>query len=470
MDRVFGTLVALLAASAAAAPLSLPELIARARENDHRVKESAAQLRYLKAKYQEARWAWFPRFDTYVAVAGPTPEARNDGLGGAPTTKASLMYDLDFGQVGLTVRAGAEAFLPIWTFGKLDALEEAGAKGVVIGEALQQRAKDEAELQMCQAFFGYSLAVQGKVVLSDTVKRLNDAKVVLERLLAQDSEQVTAMDVYKLEYYVKQLEAQVAATESGRSLALAAVQLVAGAQKGDFVEVEADPLREPKGTLAPVEVYVARAKDARPEIRAVEAGIGAREREVFIRERFYYPDFGIAGFIRFAYTTNATRQLSPFAYDPYNDFSGGVALAMRYSFDFPQKAILLEQSRAELQKLTHQRDLLVGAVQLEVEKSWNETQAALVRSAAQTTAEKSARKWAQSAFNAFDLGTGDTRELVDAFTALAVSAGSKLQAYHDAYVGLRQLTKSVGQVVQLELPVNTKPAPPAKILPVEAPK
>ena len=89
--------VILMSLSASAEPLTLRDLIDRARVADPRVKDAQAQLRYLRAKYDEARWAWFPRIDSYVAVAGPTPEARNDGLGGPPTTHATLMYDLDFG-------------------------------------------------------------------------------------------------------------------------------------------------------------------------------------------------------------------------------------------------------------------------------------------------------------------------------------------------------------------------------------
>jgi len=146
--------VILMSLSASAEPLTLRDLIDRARVADPRVKDAQAQLRYLRAKYDEARWAWFPRIDSYVAVAGPTPEARNDGLGGPPTTHATLMYDLDFGKPGVGFQARAEAFLPLYTFGKLSALEAAGAKGVEAGEALSHGAADEAELQVSQAYFG----------------------------------------------------------------------------------------------------------------------------------------------------------------------------------------------------------------------------------------------------------------------------------------------------------------------------
>src|SRR4051812_37084252 len=78
--RLISFIILLAVANAEAAPLTLPQIIDRARTNDHRVKEAQAQLRYFRSKYDEARWAWFPRMDSYFMVAGPTPEARNDGL------------------------------------------------------------------------------------------------------------------------------------------------------------------------------------------------------------------------------------------------------------------------------------------------------------------------------------------------------------------------------------------------------
>ncbi len=444
--------------------MTLPMLIERARENDYRVKEAEAQLRYFRAKYDEAWWAWFPKIESYAAVAGPTPEARNNGLGGPPTTAASLMYDLDFGNPGAMFRAEASAVLPIYTFGKLTALQKAGKKGVEAGQALAVTAKDEAEYQVSQAYWGYCLAQSGKTVIAETLGRLEEASKTLERLRSNGSEQVTQMDVYKVDYYRRQAEVQVATAESGTNFALAAIRLLIAAKDDEEIELAAVPLEAPNGVLLPVSSYVETAKTYRPELSAIEAGIAAREQEVFIRERMYLPDFGIAGFARWVWTTNTTRQRSPFAYDPYNDLSAGFALVMKYTFDFPQKGIALEQSRAELEKMQHQRDLLVGAVRLEIEKDWNDTNAAMTKGEKQTLAEKSARRWATAAFTAFDLGTGDTRELVDSFIALAGASAQRYQAFHDAQVGLKALTRATGHPVELSAKPAPLVAPPPAIL------
>jgi outer membrane protein TolC len=435
-------------------------LIERARQNDHRVHESKAQLEWFRAKYEEARWAWFPRIESYVAVAGPTPEARNDGLGGPPLTRASLMYDLDFGQVGVQFRAGAEAVVPIFTFGKLDALEAAGAKGVQAGEALAERAADEAELQVAQAYWGLCLARAGAKVIDETVKRLDDARLTLERLRKLESEQVSQMDLYKLEFYRQQAEVQRGAAQQGERFALAAIRLLIGATPNEAIEVLSEELPEPQGALEPIDLMVDQAVLHRPELRAVAAGVAAREQEVLIRERMYYPDFGIAGFARWVWTTSATRQRSPFAYDPYNDLGAGLALVSRYTWDFPQKSAALDASRAELAKMKAQRDLLHAAVRLELEKGYGEAQHALSRVEKQSAAEKAARRWATAAFAAFDLGTTDTRDLVESFTALATASAQRAQALHDVQVGLKVLSRAVGQPVRLRPSTERLGVPP----------
>ena len=458
--RLISFVILLAAAGVEAAPLTLQQIIDRARANDHRVKEAQAQLRYYRSKYDEARWAWFPRMDSYLMIAGPTPEARNDGLGGPPTTQSTRMYDLGFGQPGVMMRAGAEAVLPIYTFGKLDALEEAGRNGVIAHEALTVRAQDESEYQAAQAYYGYCLAKQAAGVVDDTMKRLDDAEKTLTRLRNEGSEQVTQMDLYKLAFYKEQGVVQRLGAENGAGFALAAIRLLIAAAPDENIEIQVEPLTATEGSLPAVDSYITTAAKHRPELKAIAAGLEARAQEVKIREAMYYPDFGIAGFFRWMWTTSATRQLSPFAFDPYNDLSAGVGLVMRYQWDFPQKGIHLEQARAEYEKMEHQRDLLGAGVRLEIERSWGDTNLAMKKAERQGEAEKNARRWANAAYTSFELGTGDTRELVDSFSAYASSSVQRLQAYHDVKVGLRALTRAVGQPIELQV----KPVAPPPVM------
>ena len=429
-------------------PLTLKQLVERARRTDARVEEAEAELKRLQALQRQAHWAWFPRFETVVGFGGPTPEARNDGLGGPPSTEASLEGDWNFGELGVTFRAEINALLPLYTFGKLSALEKAGDQGPLIGAALRERARDEAGFQAAQAFYGYQLARSGLAQLDETAKRLEDAAKRISDLLAEESEQVSKVDTYKVNFFRQVVAARRGEAEQGQKLALEALRLLSGAKPGEPLEIAAVdlPLDAEQEEFSPpkLEQALALSEQHRPELSAMQAGITAREQEVLIRERAYYPDLGLIGFARFAYTSNATPQRTPFAYDPYNDRSAGVGLAARGTFDIPMKNAQADQARADLEKLKAQQRLLQSAIRLEVTKVHGELLAALERARAFTEAEKNAKRWATAAFAAFDLGTGDTRDLVDAFTALAQASGDKAKAWHDVRVGIAALDRVTG--------------------------
>lgn len=425
-------------------PYTLEALILRARQNDQRVKVAEAEIERLHALQREAFWAWFPTFETTVAFAGPTPEAVNDGLGGPPLTEATHQYDLNFGRVGGMVRTSVNGFLPLYTFGKLSNLRGAAQKAGEVGEGLRDRARDEAAFQTAQAYFTYQLSRQGRAALAETRERIEEAAQIIDRLLEEESPQVQVSDRYKVAFFRQQLEARVMRATQGMMLSSSALRLIAGVKPEEPLPVVEEDLTLPDEPSARVERYIEIAFEKRPELRAVKAGLLARGHEVELREGFYYPDVGLAGFFNWAYTSSATRQRSPFAYDPYNDLSGGIALVVRQTFDFPQKSARVDQARAEHKKLMHEAELIEGAIRLEVRKAFSEYVEALSRARAQREAEKNARRWATAAFAAFEIGTGDTRELVDSFTALATSSAELLAAVYDSRVAQHALHRAIG--------------------------
>ncbi|NBC40388.1 TolC family protein [Corallococcus exiguus] len=428
-------------------PITLAQLVARARTQDARVAEASAELRKFQALYDQARWAWFPRFEITLGAGGPVPEARNNGLGGPPTTEASLEGDWNFGKVGVTVFSTGNAVLPLYTFGKLSALEKAGEQGPKVGAALRERVRAEAGFQAAQAYYGYQLARAGLKQLEDVSKRLKDAGDKIDALLKEDSDQVTKLDTYKLGYFRHLVESQRATAVQGEQFALTAIRLLASAGPDEQVEVMEEDLPLQGDVNVPdLETSLKQANERRPELKAIAAGIIAREQEVIIRERSYYPDLGLAGYYDVRWTSSATRQRSPFAYDPFNDRTAGLGLVIRGTFDIPIKDAQLEQARAELDKLRAQELTLKAGIQLEVTQVQSQLAASYSRAKSFTEAEKNAKRWATAAYAAFDLGTGDTRELVDAFTALAQASAERGKSWHDVRVGLASLARVTGAV------------------------
>lgn len=436
--------------AARAEPLTLERLVELARAHDFRVKEAQAQLRVYQATYNQARGAWLPRVESSFLVAGPTPEARNNALGGPPTTAATYLYDLNLGQPGVMLRTELNAVMPIYTFGKLSAAESAGKAGVEVGQALTVAAEDEAEFQVSQAYYAYCLALEAGKIVADTIQQLDAARDTVARLSKQGSDQVNTRDAYKLEYFRQQVLAQRAAAETGASVALASIRVLIGSPADAPIQVIARTLAPPSGVLASLSDYVAQAGGTRPELRALAAGVRANEKLSLLQSRMYFPDIGLAMFFRYAWTSSATPQLTPFAYDPFNELSVGVALVLRYTWDFHNKRSALDLAQAQLTKVESQRDFATAGARLQIEKAWNETQAALSRSDHLAIAVQNAQRWAQAALIAFDLGTTDTREIVDALTALATSSAQRGQAQFEVRQGLLTLSRAIGSTATLK--------------------
>jgi len=421
-------------------PISRDEIMELAQKNDKRARVIREQLSILEAKQQEARWAWFPKFESTFAVAGPVPEARNDGLGGPPTTASSYLYSWDWGKLGISLRANMGTVLPVYTFGKLSALREMAAHAVGLGHTLELKTKEEIRLQTLQAYWGFQVARQAKATVQEGQKRLDEVERLLRQMEKAGSIQVSQVDFFKLKYYRHVLESRLGDLEAGEQFALAALE----AMTGSFVMPMKEDIAEPETELPSVEKCVELALGARVELRTLEEGIALRKAEVKLAESQFWPDIGVFGFVRWAWTSNTTRQYSPFAYDPYHETSAGIGLMLRVTFDIPQKMARFQQARGELRKIQFEREAAEAGLKVELAKLLGELHGIQVRAKSLAQSEREARKWATASTAAFELGTGEAREVFDAYLAWLSVSSEKLKAWAEFQLGLAVLERAAG--------------------------
>ena len=432
--------------SAEAHRFTFAEIQAHARTDDLRILAADSELRSLQAQYQQAAWAWFPKLETFITVAGPMPEAQT-APGSVPyenVTPGSTMYSFRTGKVGVLVGAQTTATVPIFTFGKLTALKEAAEQGVVVGEQLRERTRAEVAYQCAEAWYGYQLARTVEGNLDDSSKQLDDAKKRVHEMLRADSTQVSKLDAYKLDFFENLLATQKTSARRGRELALAALRILAGvSDSAPFFVVDED-LADPKFELKSPERYVTAALRARPEVKLAAAGVAARDREVFIRERSFLPDFFLGGTASAYYTNSAQVVTNPFYYDRYNQFEAGIGLGARLTFDLPVKLSQLDQAEADRDKTAAERDLMTKSIGLEVKQTVGELHESLIRLNRFGDSERTARRWLTGAFADFEVGLSDTRELIEALAAKSYAGGERLRALHDSLLAIAALQRAVG--------------------------
>jgi outer membrane protein, multidrug efflux system len=441
-------LLVLLAQATPQKGLTLRELQERARKNDPRAAQAAAQLENARGKRDEAFWSFFPNFQTTGYVAGPTNERLLRDSSKDPTdpdnltdgTKAAGWFH---GDQGITGHIDVQAILPIYTFGKWTAGKSAASHLVNATEALVQRARDQSAFDVARAYWGYQTARNADTAVQKVRDRVKDAQKTAQKLLAEKSEQISRADAMKLDYLAEEIEAQHASALKNRDLALTGLRLLIGAQPAEELPIAQQDL--PNVPAAPnSDELLRRALEQRPETRAATEGVKARQSLVDLANARMWPDFGLVGGVRFTETTNASNPSGPFVYNPYHEASGYIALGMQGTFDVPQKLARLRQAQADLQEAVA---IQVGAqqlIRLEMQQALGDLAEARVRVQRYAKETEIGKQLSTQAGVAFDSGLGDARELLEGTLLYTRADGERLKALYDAQLAWAALEKAVG--------------------------
>jgi outer membrane protein TolC len=431
------------------APLTLDDLVKEALVHNLQVHIDQAKLGEAQALLQLAEAQSYPRFDAQGLFGGPTREAKTMVVNvPSSVTHESLSDNFDFGELGITIRGHVDVIQPIYTFGKIDAAKSA-AKNVV--DAANEKVtvtRAEVVLNMHRAFWGYQLTRAYVTSLSDGAATLEKVLLKITALLDRESPQVTENDRLRLTHALATVRVRRAEAANASELALKAIRLLLGRAQTATISLARVDLEElpdkPPALASVLPDYELR----RPELRALAALIRAQEQYAELRKKQLFPDIFAGALLDFAVTTNATHQTSPFVYDPYNGFTPALGLGVRIELDLWTKLAQIEQAKAELGTRMAERAAADQAVDLEIRKIYADLVSAYEKIVLLRKAETAGRGWLAAAALSYDVGVGDARELVEAFTAYETSLAELKRTLYDARLGLTDLLRAGGRLVQ----------------------
>jgi len=448
------TFVLLLAASAAFAqappspaslPLTLPQLQELARRNDPRAWIARAQVDGARAKRDEVH-SIFPSLQVTLGLAGPTPEAKLNHDPGHPTS----LLDVSPGShcsycatLGIGVGASLSMTLPVYTFGKFAAGKSATDHLVGAMTALLQRASDQATFDVTKAYWGYQTARGAHDSVVDVRKKLEEAKKRAQKLLAEESDQLTKSDAMKLDYLAEEIEARTAEAEKTAMLALTAIRLIIGTPPEATLDIVEEKLPPPPAQPNEEEL-LRQALTRRPEARAASEQVAGRRALVDLEKAKLFPDVAIVGGATFNYTSSAESPDTPFAYNPYNQRTAYVALGVQGTLDIPQKLARIRQAEAELESAIAQQRGAEQLIRLELRQALGDLQEARVRADRYTSQAAIGKQLAVQASLAFDSGLGEARELLEDTLLWARADGERFKGLFDAQIAWWAVQKAAG--------------------------
>ncbi len=434
----------------------LEEILEHARQYAPLLTELQAGEDFARARQSRADRARWPRL-TAESLLAPVPADAD------PTRLDENIDEITAFNLGPYFRQTVRLVVPIYTFGRISTAQELAELGVDVAALESTEAMHEHLLRTRQAYFGRQLSRAFSEVLDEGVDLVKDTLREMEEDRAFGEADFSTDDLRRLQVFDAELDAMILDNRRLRDLSEAALAYLTDLDR----PIEVPPLDPERADepLADLATYQEIARVHRPEIQQLEHGVEARRLEERLAKREFYPNFFFAADFGFGWSTESPalqpvcRRLDPaqpcvedetlFARpysNPFDTLSFGIAVGMRWQFDFGQRRGRLQESRAQRTQIEAQRERALGGLKLEIEQAWREAYDARERMDIEQRRFDIARRWRNQYGLQAELGREDQnmRDLIDPLSEFYDARVSYLEAAHNYLVARAELAQKVG--------------------------
>lgn len=450
--------------------LSLPELYQLGESRHPTLRASREAISAARYTHDEQKWLALPSGDMNAYLTwspdlkcrdanDPREVARDPSLvnpklsdgsflyGGSSrcvATNANLsLFDPDlsvYAPHGVLFRFNLNITVPLFTFGKLSIARDLGKVGVTLAQAQADATRADFAVNLVRAYFGIKAARAALDTIREGKEQINKWIKTIDKELDAGKSSYTEIDLMRMKVAESQVEIGLVDVERTQQSALAALRYLAQDENVDVDESDLSAWQAEEHALS---YYLESAFAHRPEMRMLDAtGRGA---QLYKRLRIaeFLPDFGLIMNFGYGVATSVIDPDNAFM-NRFNYLGAGLGLGMRMNLDFGPKAARLQKSMADVRQYEQKRQEALSGGALEIERAYNDFVEARRRLAAAEMAEKRARGWLQGIKQAIDVGTAESRDMLDALRAYFDQHLTVLRSVNDLNVQAAVLRRLSG--------------------------
>ena len=432
-------LLALTAPSAEPGGLTLEEATRLALEDNPLIEAARGTLEEYEAKHRQASLAFVPQAKLdFTATMLPK------------MTGNAVEHVTDNSVWGPYLNTRLTLVQPIWSFGKLTHLKKMAEAGLDVGKAQIRMAEGEVRYQTAKAWYTLVFTAQVEEIITEGEEYLEKARKRLEELEEEDADDFDQVDLLRLRIY----EADIATMrmESARAARLSryALHLLTGLPE-DEIQPSIKRLKPvPLGTWTLPDLE-SLAKQRRPDLAALEAGVRAMRVKVTVEKRKWAPDLFAVGNVRVNWAPYVENQHTPFADDPFNTYLGtGIALGLQWKLDIGARLAGVDGARAGIRKMKSQLAGLLLKARLDLADKFTASQDALAITKIYRRAYKAGRGWAMAKTDLYESGLEELKQVLEGITKFYSTKLAHMNAVLQYNLSVAALARSCG-VTQDEL-------------------
>ncbi len=410
--------------------LSLEESIKLALTNNSKIQAGAYGIDAAEWKRSEANARFWPVMEYEYAIA-PVPRNVDNAFDEFFSGNLSVFNRLKIG-VGV----------PIYSFGKLSLVQRLADKG--IEKAKQELVKERCEItfQVKKLYYGALLANEILRIMDKAYERLD--KEIFEREEAHDT---SPIDILKMKLFRSELEDRREETRHKEELAKEALRTQVGLAPNVNFVLKDKKLREVNDSLKDLTYYIEKAFNNRPDVKLLEAGVGAKKDLYDLETKKYLPDLGLGGYFEVGRTTSDIEGLvaTDDFNDPFHFTRAGVGFRLSGKFDFHGSQARIKSSRSDYFKANLEGMMAREGIRLDVKKTYLDTKEAVNYLERMIKAQKLSRQLLFFTQSNYEIGIGEQAEYVDAVKSVLINRGKYLEAIYRYNVSFAELDNKIGK-------------------------
>ena len=418
---------------------TLAELIAIARQRAPTVAAAEAQVDIRKWQRSGAIRNWLPSGELRGVLTLSTPITCYPSTEFCEKTNIANVAQWQ-GISGVAGEINLTLTQPLYTFGKIEHGTRAAEHGIEVEKQRVEIARAETELNVARAYWGLkgsrtalATAVDARDQLAAWVKKIED-----DLDLDKPKYNFNINDLQRLKVGVSQIDLVVADMTRNAGIAFNGLR----AAVGEYSEIDDAELEPVEIVERPLEYYQRAALDARPEIKALAAGVKARTELARFRRAEMLPDLAVVGTVGYRGAMGVEEPQNAFLNHLNPGLVWGGALAVRQPMDLFVRHARLEEAHAETRALLAQQQLALTGIGFEIAQAWENLGEARRRLDAADRGQRTARGWLTAVQQNIDLGTAEARDLVDAARSYYELRLRFYQAIYDVNLNVFVLRKA----------------------------
>jgi outer membrane protein TolC len=176
----------------------------------------------------------------------------------------------------------------------------------------------------------------------------------------------------------------------------------------------------------------------------LQHGIRARKLLVDAEKADQYPLIFLAG--EAVYNNSSVRddQKNPWLNDPYNGFTGGLAVGAKFDITPAAWKARISSKQADVDKLREKENFARKGIVLQVKNAWHTAKEAQANIESARKGLDAAQRWVMAAGLVYGIGTGEARDALEGVAAKAKAEKDYYQAIYDYNMALADLAKACG--------------------------